>query len=166
MGIARISGVSVVGEGRLECGPGAGLEAGLAGSRVPWVLFVPVDAPLVPSWLLQRWSAEVLQRGDGGLRLSLLQASGRRQPTFCMLHKGCLPGLRRALDQGERKLAVLFEWIQGDLGADCLWIAEAAGLAAEACEPVDQFADWFRNANTPEDLAALEAAVRQLPDRE
>ena len=39
-------------EDRVECGPAAGMEAGLKASRHEWNMFVPVDVPLLPAELL------------------------------------------------------------------------------------------------------------------
>ena len=47
----------------MDCGPAAGIEAGLRRARQEWAMFVPVDVPLVPGELLRRWAEEVLQRG-------------------------------------------------------------------------------------------------------
>lgn len=152
-------------EDRLECGPGAGLEAGVAASTTPWAIFVPVDAPLVPRQLLRRWSAEVLQRDEGSLRLSFLRAGGQRQPTFCMLHKECLPGLAGALDEGERMLAVIFDRIVEGLSTGALWVPDAAAFAPEQGYRGLEPEGWFSNANTPEELQVLEAAVRRSPAR-
>ncbi len=78
----------VVHETRTEIGPAAGMEAGLRAARQPWVLFVPVDVPLVPAELLWRWAAEVLRTERSGLTVSHLAAAGD-QATFCMIRSDC-----------------------------------------------------------------------------
>src|ERR1700761_8141432 len=41
----------VVTETRVDCGPAAGIEAGLQACTELWAMFVPVDVPLVPGEL-------------------------------------------------------------------------------------------------------------------
>ena len=44
----------------MDAGPAAGIEAGLRAAKEEWVMFVPVDVPLVPGELLRRWAEELL----------------------------------------------------------------------------------------------------------
>lgn len=141
----------VVMEARSETGPAAGIEAGVQASTMPWSLFVPVDVPLVPESLLRGWALTALQREREGVRLSFLRAAGERQPTFCMLHRMCARPLARALDEGERKLGIIFDRVAGELGPGSMWVADVEGFAPEGSD----VGAWFTNVNTPEDLATL-----------
>lgn len=152
---------SVVEEVRSGWGPGAGLEAGLQVSLEAWALFLPVDAPLVPAEVLQRWTAEVIRGTGEGMRVSFLRADGRPQPTFCLLHTECLLLLTQILEEGERKLAVIFDRIAAGFGSRSLWVADAEAFAPEAAETSVDVTTWFSNVNTPEDLKALELRVRR-----
>lgn len=137
----------VVPETRLETGPAAGIEAGLAASRQPWSIFLPVDAPLVPARLLRRWSEAVL--AGQGLAASYLRCGGS-QPTFCMVRAYCRERLSAGLDQGCRRLEELLK-IAGGGG---IWVCDAQDLA----EVADQrsAAHWFTNINTPQELVLAE----------
>ena len=102
----------VVSETRLEAGPGAGIEAGLRAAVCDWVLFTPVDVPLVPAELLRNWVEAMLgaEREHGGkvlgpLVCSCLRTGAQRQPTFCLLRRGVLPTVARQLDGGSRALS-------------------------------------------------------------
>ena len=53
----------VVREDRVDVGPAAGIEAGLKAAGQEWVMFVPVDVPLVPGELLRRWAEAVMAKG-------------------------------------------------------------------------------------------------------
>ena len=136
---------TVVHEARLDVGPAAGIEAGLMAATQPWVLFVPVDVPLVPMQLLRSWVQGVISNG-GESRGSYLLAGGEAQPAFCLLRKGSLGGWRSGLDGGERRLMNLLA------GVGAVGVA-AEGFAADA----EMTRVWFWNVNRPEDLAVAEA---------
>lgn len=152
----------VVREARIGAGPAAGIEAGLLSSSRPWVLFIPVDVPLVPGWLLRLWAEAVLSRDAQSIRLSFLRAGGERQPAFCMLHTSCAAPLTAALDRGERKLGRLFEQIAAELGPAALWVSEAEEFVPKQDERAPDVAALFSNINTPEDLVALTHGEAQV----
>jgi molybdopterin-guanine dinucleotide biosynthesis protein A len=128
----------VTGE-RADCGPAAGIEAGLKAATGEWAMFVPVDVPLVPEELLRRWAEDVIAMGKGGLTVSYLSSEARAHPTFCMLRRDCLEDVSKILDNGERKLSKIFE-IVGNV------------------ERFDEMHDrWFVNINTRQDLTEAEA---------
>ncbi len=149
----------VVKDARREVGPAAGMEAGLKACAAPWALFVPVDVPLVPESLLRPWAEAVLGREGSGVRLSTLRAGGQRQPTFCMLHRACAAPLAKALEDGERKLGVVFDRIAAELGPGSMWVLDAESIAANGLD----LAACFTNVNTPEDLAALIHGEQKMP---
>ena len=137
----------VVRETRVGVGPAAGVEAGLGVARQEWAIFVPVDVPLISGDLLRRWAEAVLRREDVGV--SLLRC-GREQPAFCMLRVSGKDRFSEALDRGERRLGVLL----AEAGGQRLWVYEVEGETA-AMER------WFKNVNTPKDLAEAEAWARE-----
>jgi molybdenum cofactor guanylyltransferase len=141
----------VVHETRLDVGPAAGIEAGLMAATQPWVLFVPVDVPLVPMQLLEGWVRVSMSAGCG----SYLVAGGKAQPAFCLLRKGSLAGWTRGLERGERRLVILLDGV------------DAAAVEAEQLTPDEEKVRlWFSNVNTPEDMAAAEAlAVDSAPEK-
>jgi molybdenum cofactor guanylyltransferase len=118
------------------CGPLAGLLAALETAVTPYVVSVPCDSPLIPPdyveilyAALQRERAELSVAWDG-LRL---------QPVFLLLRRELTGSLRAFLEPGGRKIDAWF----------------AGHRLARA-----DFSAWpqmFRNVNTPEELAMLEA---------
>jgi molybdopterin-guanine dinucleotide biosynthesis protein A len=131
---------TVVHETRLESGPAAGVEAGLRAAKQDWVMFLPVDVPLVPADWLQRWAEDVLHQSDRGLQASNLFVEVN-QPAFCMLRRECAESFSQGLESGERKLSRLLR---------------LSGLH-ETYEPSSANSRWFLNINTPQDLAEAEA---------
>lgn len=143
----------VVKDLRADCGPVAGIEAGLRATTEDWAMFVPVDVPLVPAELLRRWAAAVMERGA---RASYLRSGAEVHPAVCMVHRTCLPLFSAALDSGEYTLSRIL----GSIGDD-LWIADAAEFAAGEASS----AGWFSNLNTPEDLARVDAILNREGQR-
>ncbi len=136
----------VVQESRMEVGPAAGVEAGLGVARREWAMFVPVDVPLVPGELLRRWAERVVGMED--VAASYLRC-GRDQPAFCMLRGGCRRKFSAAIEAGERRLGVLLE----EASEARLWVHEPEVDGGEGER-------WFKNVNTPEDLAEAEGWAR------
>lgn len=147
---------TVVREESLEVGPVAGLESGLMASKRAWSLFLPVDVPLLPATLLQKWAEVVLLREASGCRLSSLRAAGRLHPAICLLHRDCLSAVKLALERGVHKLERVFDLIRIELGADALCIRDAESLPLSSVDGPGQWTQWFSNLNTPEDVAAAE----------
>lgn len=143
-------GVPVIADGLKDYpGPLAGLLAGLERCETPWLVTVPCDTPRFPADLVSRL-AETLERD----RADIAMASGREsakagspmrtQPVFCLLKASLRDSLRAYLDQGQRKID--------------LWTA----LHRCVVEPFDAPGDdpaAFINANTPEELQALQAGT-------
>jgi molybdopterin-guanine dinucleotide biosynthesis protein A len=148
----------VVHEERANVGPAAGVEAGLRAATQPWVMFIPVDVPLLPAELLGRWAKAVIQReGLAGSNLYY----GIDQPAFCMLRRDCANQFSAALEGGERRLSKLLSvttkgshWVQDRDEMD----ASDGYLSTEV--PTNR---WFMNLNTREELAEAEAWARAQP---
>ncbi|MGA7157020.1 MAG: molybdenum cofactor guanylyltransferase [Acidobacteriaceae bacterium] len=136
----------VVREERVDVGPAAGIEAGLKAAREEWVMFVPVDVPLVPEELLRRWVEMTL--GMNGLSASNLYFD-RDQPAFCMLQRGCVERFSEALNGGERRLGMLLERASEGFR----WVFDMDELYGDSVPGSER---WFANVNTPEELAAAE----------
>jgi molybdopterin-guanine dinucleotide biosynthesis protein A len=132
----------VVHEDRVDVGPVAGIEAGLKAATREWVMFVPVDVPLVPGKLLRRWAEAVMAKG---CTASYLLVEERKQPTFCLVRRECAVMVSAAIERGERRMAALLGELKG------LWVCDAAEFGA-----VER---WFLNLNTPQELAEAAAWV-------
>jgi len=149
----------VVRETRMEAGPGAGVEAGLGVARQEWMIFVPVDVPLVPGELLRRWAEEAMRVG---VSVSFLGIGGK-QPAFCLLRRERLGAFTKALDGGERRLEALLHLSAEADGGDS-WMVHESELYRGVEDPApnqETLERWFKNVNTPEDLAEAEAWTRE-----
>jgi len=76
-----------------------------------------------------------------GREASYLVVKERRQPAFCVMRRECLAGVSAALDRGVRRLDELLR-------------------SVDAAEFEVKVESRFMNVNTPEDLAAAEAASK------
>ncbi len=152
----------VVREARLNQGPAAGIEAGLLVATQPWVMFIPVDVPLVPVGLLHRWCEETLRVGKC---VSYLGMGGRMQPAFCLLQRDRLAAFTRVLNGGERRLEVLLNR-SADADGYASWVYdehELYGRIEDRAPREETLERWFLNVNTPQDLVEAEAwALRGL----
>jgi molybdopterin-guanine dinucleotide biosynthesis protein A len=147
-----LSGLApVVRETHLEAGPTAGVEAGLNAASEAWVLFLPVDVPLVPRELVRAWASATLQRHRDGCWASYLVSYGERQPTFCMLRRECLKLVQAEMAGGERRLARLLMSLDRSK-ENWLW-----ACAAEELMPESETERWFCNVNTRLEFAEAEA---------
>jgi molybdopterin-guanine dinucleotide biosynthesis protein A len=86
-------------------GPLAGLEAGLAHCRTPWLASVPCDSPNFPVDLVARL-AEAVAREHAEIALAACIEDGapRLQPVFCLVDVRLLPSLTAYLQSGQRKV--------------------------------------------------------------
>jgi molybdopterin-guanine dinucleotide biosynthesis protein A len=125
-------------------GPLAGVLAGLdwAASDVPGATHVAsfaTDAPFFPRDLVQRLAAAVQQGAD----LACAASAGQSHPVFGLWSLALCHDLRRALEQGVRKVDV--------------WTARYRLATVDfAAEPVDP----FFNVNRAEDLADAERLTK------
>lgn len=123
-------------------GPLAGFLAGLEHCQTPWLLSVPCDSPRFPPDLARRlWAAA--QAVGAPLAMACAPDAGalRRQPVFCLIAQRLLPSLQQYTAQGGRKIGA--------------WAAAQDCALAAFDQPGDD-PQAFANANTLDDLAALE----------
>ncbi|MEZ5583204.1 MAG: molybdenum cofactor guanylyltransferase MobA [Candidatus Competibacteraceae bacterium] len=119
-------------------GPLAGMLAALRATTNPYVLSAPCDSPLLPADYARRMHAALQQQHA---ELCVAHDGHRLQPVFALLSQSLGDSLSAYLEAGERKIDRWF--------------------ARHRMATVD-FADhpeMFRNINTPEELAALEAEL-------
>lgn len=117
-------------------GPLAGVLAALDAAETPYLLIAPCDSPLLPlDYAARMWAALERERATA----SVAYGEDRWQPVFALLSVTLRDDLAAWLATGE-----------GGVGR---WLRRHRPARVE-------FADWpalFRNINTPEDLARLEA---------
>ena len=131
-------GCRVVGDSAEERfrGPLAGLRAALCAATTPWVLTAPCDSPLLPPDYAARMLAALVEAGTVA---SVAYGEGCWQPVFALVSVGLRDDLAAWLAAGESGVG---RWLQRHRPARV------------------EFPDWpalFRNINTPEELAQLEA---------
>ncbi|SNT01172.1 molybdopterin-guanine dinucleotide biosynthesis protein A/molybdopterin-guanine dinucleotide biosynthesis protein B [Granulicella rosea] len=136
-----------------DCGPMSGLEAALAHCPSDWALVLPVDLPCLPVALLREWIEAALSSST--TRLALFTVDGIPQPTVALLHRAVLPYLAASIARGRYKLYPVLREAAAALTAE-QGVAEDAVLADTV---VADDAGWFRNVNTPEEFAAVQAAT-------
>lgn len=117
-------------------GPLAGMLSGLKAATTDWVVSVPCDAPHLPVDLVPQLKA-ALDAGDNDLAVATT-ADGM-QPVFCLMRRSDWPTMRDYLLSGRRRADGWY----GELQVEKVPFSDAAA---------------FANINTPEALAALNAA--------
>ena len=120
-------------------GPLAGMQAGLAAAHHNWVLFVPCDGPALPLDLMTRFRAAITPDTD----LVVAHDGEHLQPVVALLRRALRPSLSQALADGERKTGA--------------WFARHR----MAVVPFADLPDAFVNLNSPAELAAWEARLRE-----
>lgn len=110
-------------------GPLAGIAAGLAACKTPWLLACPCDCPHLPADLVTQ-----LMAGRGAAPLAMAVTPEGMQPTFMLCRRELLPLLEAYLAAGERKVAA---WCRNQQAVQVMFADAGA----------------FRNLNTPADLA-------------
>ncbi|NBF04660.1 molybdenum cofactor guanylyltransferase MobA [Pseudomonas sp. Fl5BN2] len=81
-------------------GPLAGVLAGLAAARHPWLLILACDAPKIDAALIQA----LLDARTADKRPVMVQQAGQWQPMFSLVPTALLADLRQAWETGERSL--------------------------------------------------------------
>jgi molybdenum cofactor guanylyltransferase len=122
-------------------GPLAGWLVGLQRCTTPYLLTVPCDTPNFPDDLTERLS-QALGSGAADMAIACTQESGTMalQPMFCLMKCSLASSLQHYLQSGRRQA-------QG-------WAAQAAAVQVMFDDPAA-----FFNANTPSELASLQAAA-------
>ncbi|MFM2398119.1 MAG: molybdenum cofactor guanylyltransferase MobA [Pseudomonadota bacterium] len=132
-------GVPVILDSRADYpGPLAGFEAGLAQCQTEYLLTVPCDVPFLPADLAERLLNAALL-ADKPIAYPI---TGKQpQPVFCLMRTDMLHSLTKFMDKGERKIDI--------------WTAQGGCVEV----PFDDCPQAFENANTLEELRALEKAA-------
>lgn len=129
-------GYPVVQDQLADCGPLAGLHAGLSASDSQWLLVCPGDAPLLPTDLVERLRSGLAS----GAPLAIPNDGERAQHLFMLLERSVAEGVQSYLERGGRSVAG--------------WLAD---LDVAEVSVLDPFV--FTNVNTPEELALAEQLV-------
>ena len=95
-------------------GPLAGIRAGLAVARHPWLLVLPCDAPKMDSALLMS-----MRRAARADRPLMLRQGAQWQPLFCLIPHSALPQVQQAWQEGQRSARHIFMAL-GAVALDCV----------------------------------------------
>jgi len=121
-------------------GPLAGLHAGLSISRRPYLASVPCDSPFLPSDLIERLLARLM---ESKAVLAVAKTGDQPHPVFCLVRRSVLEHLTHFLKGGGRKI---------DAWYGSLEVVEVN---------FDDHAEAFSNINTREELANFETESAQ-----
>lgn len=126
-----VAGYRTVHDAIAEAGPLAGIAAGLAAARTPWLLVVAGDMPYLTSELIAAMLARVAPDVDAvGVRVR-----ARPEPLLCVLHTRTLVAIERRLATQRFKASGLLT----DEGLRVAWLDDPDPRA-------------LVNLNTPDDL--------------
>ena len=127
-----IAGFRTVRDAITDGGPLAGIAAGLAGARTPWVLVLAGDMPYMTRAVIDR----LISATSGDIDAVGIRIGGLPEPLVCVLSvSACLPAVQARLARGDLKASRLLT--EGDLRV--AWIDETDARA-------------FGSVNVPADL--------------
>jgi molybdopterin-guanine dinucleotide biosynthesis protein A len=137
-------------------GPLGGICTALASTAARWVVFLPVDLPMLPAPMV---GCLLSQARDKEMAITITSVTGFAQTFPAVLDRAVLPCLLSELEAGRRGCYSAFQAAAARLGqpvhvvfADLLaeggQVVHPEGLAA---------ADWFFNINSAQDLRRAEA---------
>lgn len=123
-------------------GPLAGLEAALASARDEWLVVLACDLPRVTSGVL----AHLVERARAqDLDACFFETDLGLEPLCAVYRRTCLPGVRAALDAGERRMIAFLNHP-----------TTRAALPRVGTVRADAFADCLVNVNTMGDLHGVD----------
>jgi molybdopterin-guanine dinucleotide biosynthesis protein A len=138
-------GLINVSDAATGCGPLGGLIAGLRQAKTRSVLVLAVDLPLMPAAFLQEMMEMAKLDGRGVVPV----IDGRFEPLAAVYVNGCLALAEECL--------VNQQWSMQGLVERCV----AAGLM-RTLEVGELDRGYFRNVNTPEELAEVERQLAEV----
>src|ERR1700722_14053707 len=142
-------------------GPLAGICAALATVATRYVVFLPVDLPLLPSSLI----TYMLHHAQiTGLAVTIPAVNGFSQTFPVVLDRSVLPALQNDLHSGQRGCFSAFQSAASCLGQPIASVAvELLVQSGQITHPLGlAAAHWFLNMNTPQDLHRAEALMSRV----
>jgi molybdenum cofactor guanylyltransferase len=170
---ASIAGANAQGNGALAAfapiiedsqpslGPLAGICSALAAVATRYVVFLPVDLPLLPQSLI----AYMLHHAEiTGLAATVPSVNGFSQTFPVVLDRSVLPALQSDLHSGHRGCFSAFQAAADSLGQPIASVAvELLVQSGQITHPLGMAAaHWFLNMNTPQDLHRAEALMAHM----
>jgi molybdopterin-guanine dinucleotide biosynthesis protein A len=130
-----------------DAGPLGGLYAGLLAVKSGGALLVGCDMPLLQPPLVRHLAGRL----TGHDAVAALAEDGTRQPLCAVYSVGCLDAAKRRLERGELRLRALLDEL------------DVVDVPPGQWKRFDPEGHSFMSANTPEELARLEALERSRP---
>jgi len=142
-------------------GPLAGICSALASTAVRRVVFLSVDAPLIPASLVRLF---VRHAAITGAAITVASVNGFAQTFPAVLDRAVLPALERELASGRLGCFRAFQAAADSLKQTVAVLpVELLVQAGQIANPLGLPATWwFLNANTPEDLRRAQILSRQI----
>jgi len=137
-----------------EAGPLGGIHAALSASAAEWNVFLPVDMPLMPSFLVTC----LLERATlKGAPVTICKLNGRLQPFPVILNRSVLLLIEQRLQSGQTACHAAWQGIPAALKADLDSVSvEHLVQCGQCVHPLGLPAVfWFQSANTPAELVWL-----------
>ncbi len=137
-------------------GPLAGICAALEAAAARYVVFLPIDLPLLPSSLV----AYLLHHTRiTGRAVTVPSVNGFAQTFPVVLDRSVLPALKMELDSGKRRCFSAFHVAAESVGQPlALVAAELLAQSGQVAHPLGLAPmRWFLNVNAPRDLQRAEA---------
>lgn len=139
LGTYQALGYPVLTDGILDyAGPLAGIHAGFKWAKSEYLLTAPCDTPVIPDNLAKTLMS-ALQQSTADIAIAA--SNGKDYPVICLCRTCILQSLEAYLNQGGRKVSS--------------WQQQLSHVYVDFSGQRDVFA----NINSPEELAALEAAA-------
>jgi molybdopterin-guanine dinucleotide biosynthesis protein A len=127
----------------------AGIHAGLAQSRTPYIFAVACDMPYLNLALVGR-----LVEAVDGQDVVIPESDAGLEPLHAIYGKGCLPAMEAALSKGPGRIIACIDW------------SRATVVARDEVAKIDPEFMSFRNINTPEEYFRLRGEPRQPRERD
>ena len=142
-------------------GPLAGICAALAAATTRYVVFLPVDLPLLPPSLI----AYLLHHAEiTGRAITVPSVNGFSQTFPVVLDRSVLPALQNDLRSGQHGCFSAFQAAANGLGQTIASVAiELLVQAGQVTHPLGwPPVHWFLNLNTPQDLHRAETLMERV----
>jgi molybdopterin-guanine dinucleotide biosynthesis protein A len=134
------------------CGPLGGIVAALQAADAELNLILAVDLPALPVEFL-RWLT--IRAALTGAEATIPCPQGRPQPLCAIYHRNLAAGLRKSLAAGDYRVMSAIRGAAARIDIFMVEQVAAAGAFSPSLPPVHA---WFRNLNTPQDLARYAAS--------
>jgi FdhD protein len=122
----------------------AGIHAGLAQSKTPYIFVVACDMPYLSEPLIRRLVGNI-----HGQDVVMPESDGGLEPLHAVYGKGCLAAMEDSLSQGKSRIVECLDW------------QKVTVVPKEEVAAIDPEYSSFRNINTPEEYFRFREEMRE-----